>query len=291
MYCCIAVCAVLLYCCIVEASYEFYHYDGAKHAFTKSDGPNYNPECAALAFQRTLDFIAKHSVTEQSVSVESENKKGAVPATVYENGDAKAKGVAIVVIQEWWGINNEIKSKGRAFCAKGVTAIVPDLYRGKAATTDQEASHLMSELDWPGAVQDIKGAVQYLKKAGYSKVFVTGYCMGGALALAASVLDGGNVRGGIAYYGIPDAKLADPLNLKVPFQGHFGTLDSYPGFSDQKAAAALGEKLKSIKADYEIFNYEGANHAFTKIDGPNFNPVAAALAFSRTLEFIAKHSA
>ncbi len=181
-----------------------------------------------------------------TVSLQTENKKGAVPGHLFESAEGKKKGVALVVIQEWWGINSEIKSKGAAFQAKGITAIVPDLYRGKTATTDQEASHLMSELDWVGAVQDIKGAVQYLKSAGYAKVFVTGYCMGGALTLAASVLDGGNVAGGIIYYGICDKKLADSINLKVPVQCHFGTADSYPGFSDNKAAVALQTTLKDI---------------------------------------------
>lgn len=226
-----------------------------------------------------------------TVTIASENKLGSVPGHLFESAAGKSAGVALVVIQEWWGINSEIKLKAGKFQAKGITALVPDLYRGKTATTDQEASHLMDGLDWQGAVKDLAGAAAYLKAAGYTKVFVTGYCMGGALALATGVLNGANLKGAIVYYGIPQVGLADPNNVKIPVQCHFGTADAYPGFSDNKAATALEETLKKIKAEFEFYHYDGLKHAFTKSDGPNYNAAGAALAFDRTVAFITKFAA
>lgn len=235
--------------------------------------------------------MAAAAADGKSVSIASENKAGAVPGYLFESAAGKQKGVALIVIQEWWGVNAEIKGKAAKFEAKGITALVPDLYRGKTATTDQEASHLMEGLDWPGAVQDLKGAAAFLKAAGYGKVFVTGYCMGGALALATAVLNGDNLKGGIVYYGIPSAQLANPENLKIPVQCHFGTADSYPNFSDNKAATALEETLKKIKANFEFYHYKDLKHAFTKSDGPNYNAAGAAEAFDRTVAFINKIAA
>jgi carboxymethylenebutenolidase len=225
------------------------------------------------------------------VSIKSENKAGEVPGYLFVSEAGKSSGVGIVVIQEWWGINDEIKLKGSKFSAAGFSAIVPDLYRGKVAKDDEEAGHLMGGLDWQGAVQDIKAAGEYLKAAGYKKIFVTGYCMGGALTLASAVLNGPSTfAAGIVYYGICDPKLADPKNLKVPLQCHFGKLDTYPNFSDPKAAGALETTLTAIKASFEFYHYDGANHAFTKSDGPNYNAAAAATAFERTVAFVNKHA-
>src|SRR3981189_2757378 len=95
------------------------------------------------------------------------------------NGNA-APGV--VVIQEWWGLNDQIKGVADKLAAAGYRALVPDLYRGKVALEAHEAEHLMKGLNFGDAAgQDVRGAVQYLKSSGSPKVAVTGFCMGGAL--------------------------------------------------------------------------------------------------------------
>src|SRR5690242_21886068 len=92
---------------------------------------------------------------------------------------------AVVVIQEWWGLNNQIKGVADRLAKSGYRALVPDLFRGKLAKDSDEGSHLMSTLDWGGAVQDVRGAVQHLKSFAPSKVAVLGFCMGGALTIIA----------------------------------------------------------------------------------------------------------
>ena len=91
---------------------------------------------------------------------------------------------AIVVIQEWWGLNEQIKGVADQLAKAGYRALVPDLYRGQLALEAHEAEHLMQGLNFGDAAgQDIRGAVQYLKKMGSPKVAVTGFCMGGALTV------------------------------------------------------------------------------------------------------------
>jgi carboxymethylenebutenolidase len=99
-----------------------------------------------------------------------------------EEGEAPLPG--IVVIQEWWGLNDQIKGVADKLLASGYRALVPDLYRGKVALAANEAEHLMTGLDFGDAAgQDVRGAVQHLKASGSPKVGVTGFCMGGALTL------------------------------------------------------------------------------------------------------------
>ena len=88
----------------------------------------------------------------------------------------------VVVIQEWWGLNDQIRGVADRLAAQGYRALVPDLYRGKVGLAANEAEHLMNALDFGDAAsQDIAGAVAHLKDSGSAKVGVTGFCMGGAL--------------------------------------------------------------------------------------------------------------
>src|SRR5262249_37822999 len=93
----------------------------------------------------------------------------------------------IVVIQEWGGLNDQICGVADRFARAGYNALAPDLYKGRVTSEPDEASHLMTGLDFPGAThQDLKGAVTYLNTKG-NKVAVMGFCMGGALTIAAAV--------------------------------------------------------------------------------------------------------
>src|SRR4051794_5286608 len=100
---------------------------------------------------------------------------------------AGSKAPAMVVIQEWWGLQDQIKGVADKLAKQGYRALVPDLYRGKVALEANEAKHLMEGLNFGVAAgQDIRGAVQYLKKDS-PKVGVTGFCMGGALTVLSAV--------------------------------------------------------------------------------------------------------
>jgi len=184
-------------------------------------------------------------------------------------------------------VNDQIRSRAKEFQSKHITAVIPDLYRGKVATDNEEAKHLMSGLDWKGAVQDVRATVRFLKTYGFKKVFVVGYCMGGALSLASAVHIGKELSGGIVYYGIPSKELADPSQTTIPLQLHFGTKDAVVGFSDAKAQDALEATLKQHHVPHEFFRYEGLGHAFTNVTNKDgYNAEAAGLALDRTVKFI-----
>ena len=107
----------------------------------------------------------------------------------------------IVVIQEWWGLNDQIRGVADKLAASGYRALVPDLYRGKVALEANEAEHLMTNLNFGDAAgQDVRGAVQQLKATGSKKCGVTGFCMGGALTLLSAV-NVPETDAGVVWYG------------------------------------------------------------------------------------------
>ncbi|KAJ6826184.1 uncharacterized protein M6B38_372215 [Iris pallida] len=118
----------------------------------------------------------------------------------YVVGEEKAPG--IVVLQEWWGVDFEVKNHAQTIAklGTGYRALIPDLYRGKVGLDVAEAQHLMDGLDWQGAVKDIAASVSWLKSNGSPKVGVTGYCMGGALSIASAVLVP-EIDAVVAFYG------------------------------------------------------------------------------------------
>src|SRR5450631_4080584 len=127
----------------------------------------------------------------------------------------------IVVIQEWWGLNDQIKGVADMLAAAGYRALVPDLYRGKVALEANEAEHLMTNLNFGDAAgQDVRGAVQYLKGSGSAKVGVTGFCMGGALTLLSAV-NVPEADAAVTWDGYPPLEYVDASKITAPLMGHW----------------------------------------------------------------------
>ena len=196
-------------------------------------------------------------------------------------GDKKVPG--IVVIQEWWGLNAQIKGVAERLGKAGYRAIVPDLFRGKLAKNADEASHMMGGLDWDDAVeQDIRGAIQYLRKGSSAPVGVLGFCMGGALTLAAGTRLSG-LDAGVCFYGIPPATKADPTKLRIPMQFHFAHRDDW---CSPEAVDKLERALRQGSAMFEVHRYDAA-HAFMNEARPEvYDAAAATSAWERTLQFL-----
>jgi carboxymethylenebutenolidase len=189
----------------------------------------------------------------------------------------------LVVIQEWWGLNDQICGVADRFARAGYNALAPDLYKGRVVTTPDEANHLMTGLDFPDAThQDLRGAAQHLKGSS-GKLGVMGFCMGGALTVAALV-HVPEFAAGVCFYGIPPAEFADPAKIKVPFEGHFANQDDWctPALVDQLETA-----LKGAGAPHEIFRYDAA-HAFFNERSAAYDLASANQAWERTAEFLAK---
>jgi carboxymethylenebutenolidase len=190
----------------------------------------------------------------------------------------------IVVLQEWWGLNDQIKGVADRFAKEGYRALVPDLYRGKVALDVAEAEHLMTRLDFgDAATQDISGALRHLKTGG-TKVGVIGFCMGGILSiLAAARTDDADAA--IPWYGLPPEGSMEPGDIKTPLQGHYALKDEH--FTPAQVDA-LEAKLKETGVSYEFYRYD-ADHGFGNETGERYNQEAAKLAWQRSLDFLAKH--
>lgn len=202
---------------------------------------------------------------------------------------------AIVVIQEWWGLNDQIRGVAGRLASAGFTALVPDLYRGKRTVEEEEAHHLMTGLDFGDAAsQDVRGAVNHLKglKLGSGKVAVTGYCMGGALTLLAAQ-QSPEVDAAVVWYGMPPLQAVDAARLKLPVQAHWATQDEFFAI-DQ--VDALEAKLKEAGVAYEGHRYL-ARHAFAneEAQGPGriaktqYDAAWAQQAWDRALRFLGRH--
>ncbi len=198
---------------------------------------------------------------------------------------------AVVVIQEWWGLNAQIRGVADRLAAAGYQALVPDLYRGKSTVEAEEAHHLMTGLDFGDAAsQDVRGAVQYLKSRA-SKVAVTGFCMGGALTLLA-MTQAPEADAGVVWYGCPPLEYIDASKIKVPLLGHWATQDE---FFKIETVDALEAKLRAADVGFEFHRYL-AHHAFAnetavgpgRIPATQFDAVWAQQAWDRTLRFLGR---
>ena len=204
----------------------------------------------------------------------------------------KSNAPGVVVIQEWWGLDDEVKAVADRLANAGYRALVPDLYRGKLAIEANEAEHLMGDLNFGDAAgQDIRGAVQYLKATGSGKVAVTGFCMGGALTILAAC-NVPELDGSIVWYGNPPLEYVDAKAITKPMLGHWAMHDE---FFPIAGVDQLEEKLKHAGVNYEFHRYD-TKHAFAnpKSDARGLAPLkyseeAAQLAWDRTFTFLKKY--
>jgi len=214
---------------------------------------------------------------------------GSVDGYLAEPAGPAAPG--IVVIQEWWGLNDQIRGVADKLAAAGYRALVPDLYRGKVALEANEAEHLMTNLNFGDAAgQDVRGAVQHLKASGSSKVGVTGFCMGGALTLLSAV-NVAETDAAVIWYGYPPLEYVTARNIKVPLLGHWATDDA--AFPIAKVDE-LEKMLRAANVAFEFHRYN-AKHAFANetADSKNmpilkYDAAAATLAWRRTMDFFAR---
>jgi carboxymethylenebutenolidase len=197
------------------------------------------------------------------------------------------KAPALVLIQEWWGLNDHIRDLADRFAAAGFLTLAPDLYHGKVATDATEAGKLMQELDRSRALRDIEGAVHFLRahERSNGKVGVTGFCMGGAYSFsaAASIPE---VAAAVPFYGVQPVGAVDYSQLKAPILAHFATKDEWATVA---AAEAVKKQIEALGQSMQLEVYE-ADHAFMNNTRPEvYQPAAAKIAWERTIAFLHRH--
>ncbi len=149
-------------------------------------------------------------------------------ANGYLANAARGNAPGVVVIQEWWGLQEQIKALCDRFAVAGFDALAPDLYKGKVVPyhdTDA-AGKEMNSLDFMDATtQTVRGAAQYLGRNG-AKVGLTGFCLGGAVTIIGATKIP-ELTAAVVFYGIPPEAAAKPADVKIPLQAHFASRDDW----------------------------------------------------------------
>jgi carboxymethylenebutenolidase len=199
----------------------------------------------------------------------------------------------VIVLQEWWGLNPQLKGVCDRLAGEGFTALAPDLYHGELAEHDEmdKAGHLMESMPMDRAARDMSGAVDFL--AGHAAVTgdglgVLGFCMGGGLALVLGTRRPDRIKAVVPYYGVvgfDDDGHPDWSKLEAPVQGHYAQDD---GFFPAEKATALADGLKGLGKDVELFVYPGTGHAFANETNAlgTYDEAAAKTAWDRTVAFL-----
>jgi carboxymethylenebutenolidase len=196
-------------------------------------------------------------------------------------------GPGVVVIQEWWGLVDHIKTVADRMAAAGFVALVPDLYHGQTTKEPDEAGKLLMTLNIEGAGKDMSGAVDYLVAHSTGEgVGVMGFCMGGALALLLSTLRPDAVKAVVPFYGVIGWPATPPdwSRMRASVQGHYAENDASAG---PAAVEMLEKELGSRGVPVELFLYPGTEHAFFNDTRPEvYDAEAAALAWERAVSFL-----
>ena len=214
--------------------------------------------------------------------------------TGYLAKPASGKGPGIIVIQEIFGVNANIRAIADGYAAQGYFALAPDLFwrvepnvqlTDKSKAEWDKAFALMNAFDQDQGVKDIQSAIDILRKTPgcTAKIGAVGYCLGGRMAYLIAART--NVDASVGYYGVMiDKNIGEAKNIKVPLVLHVPTADK---FVPPEAQAAMKSGLAPY-SNITLYFYEGNDHAFARIGGEHYDKAAADLANSRTADFFKK---
>lgn len=266
--------AMLLVSCSSESEKSYVERMSVEH---QHDTPVEN---ASAALGEDADITGKE-VTYATVNGEEVTGYLAVPEA--ENAPG------IVVIHEWWGLNDNIRMMADKLAAEGYTALAVDLYRGKVAQSPGEAQKYMKTViaDPAAAIENLKQAYQYLsQEQNAEQVGVIGWCFGGGWSLQTALALPQKIDATVIYYG---RLVTDPeqLNtLEMPVLAFFGAKDeSIPEEQIRQFEAALNE----AGVPNSIHIYEGAGHAFANPSGTRYQQKAAEDAWQKTVAFLEEY--
>jgi carboxymethylenebutenolidase len=216
---------------------------------------------------------------------------GGTPVTGYlarpKNHDGPLPG--LIVIHEWWGLNDNIRAMTRRLAGEGYVALAVDLYGGKTADDPTAARQLMVAVgDAPATAEsNLRQAFEYLENEHEaSKIASIGWCFGGGWSLRTALLLPDQLDAAVIYYGRVVTDRAQLETLKMPLLGIFGGKDRGIPMTDVKIFEGT---LAALGKDATILVFPDADHAFANPSGRNWDPKAAAQAWRDTVEFLAKH--
>jgi len=213
--------------------------------------------------------------------VEAKLSSGETVNAAFARPQGQPRG-AILLIHEWWGLNDQIKSVAAEFANQGYTALAADLYGGRVADSRAAARILMSKVDADVATETLETWIEWLRahSAAGTKVATIGWCFGGGWSLDASLA--APIDATIVYYGRVNKTAAELAALKGPVLGHFATQDEW---INRDMVSGFEAAMDVAGKSYTSYWYD-AQHAFANPTSARYDEADAALAWQRTLEFL-----
>ncbi len=260
--------------------------------------------CTAKKEKSYQDKMTEAHKDDQPISnVSSESKEDivseAVVYTIVDNNEVTGylakpeeftEGLpGIIVIHEWWGLNDNIRTMADKLADNGYVALAVDLYQGKVAETPENAKkYMMESMDRSEMlIENLKGAYAYLKEDNnVMKVGTIGWCFGGGWSLNTAINLPKEIDATVIYYGrlVTDSDKLEPL--KMPILGIFGAEDQGIPVDNVRVFESV---LNELDKDASIHIYEGANHAFANPSGTRYDKAAAEDAWEKTINFFNKN--
>ena len=195
---------------------------------------------------------------------------------------------AIIVIHEWWGLNDNVRAMADRLAGEGYMVLAVDLYGGEIADSPASARALSLNVveDPDYARENIRAAYEFLTVAGAPRIGSLGWCFGGGWSLNTAQLFPDELDATVIYYGqvTDDEEKLRPIN--TPILGLFGADDTGIKVESVEAFRASLERLRKV---HEVHIYPGVGHAFANPTGTNYNEEASTDAWARTLEFLGRH--
>jgi len=241
------------------------------------------PTASPAAMQKPVQPVHGTDVVYATVKGKAVHGYLSVPA------HAKGQMPGIIVIHEWWGLNDNIRRMADQLAGEDYAALAVDLYGGQSARDPDAARKLMAGVfkDPNAAKVNLKQAYAYLHDREHApRIGVIGWCFGGGWSLQTALLFPDQINAAVMYYGQPVDNVAALSTLRMPLMGFFGEQDMGITVKDVQA---FQKALKEAKVNTEIHEYPDAGHAFANPSGDRYRPVAAADAWKRTLAFFARY--
>ena len=245
--------------------------------------------------EHAVDAPVSNELSEVSVSVTIDSKMvdyatmngHTAKGYLSRPSDSTGPFPGIIVIHEWWGLNDNIRSMTDQLAAAGYQALAVDLYNGRLAETPEDARRLMSASleNRDVLTENVRQAYSYLSSQ-KQKVGTIGWCFGGGWSLNTAIALPEDIDATVIYYGrlVSERDVLQPL--KMPILGFFGGLDQ--GIS-LKSVSAFEEVLIALGKEVDIRIYDDADHAFANPSGTNYQAGPAKEAWEETLAFFHKH--
>src|SRR4051794_11737372 len=218
--------------------------------------------------------------------VEFEANGGTADGYLAEPNEA---GPGLVVMQEWWGLDEHIRSVCDRFAAEGFVALAPDLFHGETTDQPDEAQQKMMAMNMDEAEKEMRGAVNYVlaHPKCNGQVGSVGFCAGGGLSIWAAASNP-QIGAAVTYYYVMPHGKPDFSKIDAPVLGHFGGSDDFVSVDDAKA---LEQELQAAGVDATFEYYEGGGHAFANDHNRlgTYDQAHAAKAWERTTSFLKQH--